>query len=516
MDISTVLALKTIILFGVAFLNFLLALLLWHKGKSKATFHLGLASLFSSLYALALGNAYFFFQNTSVGQNILILILRATWIGVLMLPSFITFFYYFIGRTKILKIESLLAYMIGVAIVVLSLFTPFFIKGPGKLRGIFVEAKSGILEPIGRIYILFFSTLILYNLLVYYLRTTGFKRLQIRYFISGVIIYLVVGFITTAFIPLVFRNPAYVDVTAYFSFFWILLTAYAILKYRLMNIRIVIGKGTAYLFSLTTIIGAGFLIAFLNNKLPQPLSLNFIVPIIAILSILLFRLTKFYERLAARYFYHTFYDDQKVLADLGEKLTQVIEINALSSLIIDTLKNTLKLERIAILTEEKDRKQYIIRKVIGFEQQKLTFISKNSYIVQYLKRSKEALVREELISAIEKAPEEEKKALQELKEKIKRVGIEVCLPLIFKRDIIGIVILGKKISGEAFSAQDLDLLTTLSRQASIAIKNASLYSEVIKEKEDLERFYKLTIGRELKMIELKKKIKELEGKSKEK
>jgi len=38
--------------------------------------------------------------------------------------------------------------------------------------------------------------------------------------------------------------------------------------------------------------------------------------------------------------------------------------------------------------------------------------------------------------------------------------------------------------------------------------------EIEKRKEDLEKFYKLTVGRELRMIELKKQIKELEEKAK--
>jgi len=40
--------------------------------------------------------------------------------------------------------------------------------------------------------------------------------------------------------------------------------------------------------------------------------------------------------------------------------------------------------------------------------------------------------------------------------------------------------------------------------------------EIEKRKEDLEKFYKLTVGRELRMIELKKQIKKLEEKMKEK
>jgi len=40
------------------------------------------------------------------------------------------------------------------------------------------------------------------------------------------------------------------------------------------------------------------------------------------------------------------------------------------------------------------------------------------------------------------------------------------------------------------------------------------YEDIKKRKEDLEKFYKLTVGRELRMIELKKEIKELEEKIK--
>ncbi|MCD6528528.1 hypothetical protein J7K44_02725, partial [bacterium] len=64
--------------------------------------------------------------------------------------------------------------------------------------------------------------------------------------------------------------------------------------------------------------------------------------------------------------------------------------------------------------------------------------------------------------------------------------------------------------------QDLDLLTTLASQAAIAFNNALSYTEIEKRKEELEKFYKLTVGRELRMIELKKKIKELEEKMEKK
>jgi GAF domain-containing protein len=50
--------------------------------------------------------------------------------------------------------------------------------------------------------------------------------------------------------------------------------------------------------------------------------------------------------------------------------------------------------------------------------------------------------------------------------------------MIFSNRLIGIIVLGSKISGDAYSSEDLNLLNTLSKQAAIAINNAMLYKEV--------------------------------------
>jgi len=47
-----------------------------------------------------------------------------------------------------------------------------------------------------------------------------------------------------------------------------------------------------------------------------------------------------------------------------------------------------------------------------------------------------------------------------------------------KGKIIGLIVLGNKVSGDPYSVQDIKLLTVLSIQASIALENARLYSQV--------------------------------------
>lgn len=505
MEVAVIIKIKAIALFVIAFLNFLLALLVWYRGRTKATLHLGIMALFSGLYPLTLGMIYFTFKASS---KIELFWSRTTWIGVLILPAFVTFLYYFCEEKKYLKIKSFLVYITGLIIFLLALFTPFFIeKSNYRIHHYFFTGETtGSLDILGRIYILMCLVIILFNLLRYYFRTQGFKKLQLKYFLFGTIIYAGVGLITVSLLPIILKETAdYVEIAAYFSLFWVILTVYAILKYRLMDIRIVLGKGVAYVFSLSTVVGTGVLVAYLNSRLFAPLPLSVVASFIALLSVLLFQLHKFYEKLAARYFYHTFYNTELVITELEERLTQVLDLETLSSLLINTLTNTLKLNKAAILTKETGKKEYIIQRNVNFNEEELNSLIKESPLISYIETAKKLLVREEAA-----------KSMTEVSKKTKELGIEVFLPFIFERKIIGIIILGAKISGEAFSYQDLDLLNSLCNQTSIALKNASLFAEVNKRKEELERFYNLTVGRELKMAELKERIRELEERLKEK
>jgi PAS domain S-box-containing protein len=59
-------------------------------------------------------------------------------------------------------------------------------------------------------------------------------------------------------------------------------------------------------------------------------------------------------------------------------------------------------------------------------------------------------------------------------------------PLLSDGDVLGVVAIGPKLSGDPYYPQDLDLLTTLANQAGIGIKNAQLYAEVVLAHEYIE------------------------------
>ena len=58
-----------------------------------------------------------------------------------------------------------------------------------------------------------------------------------------------------------------------------------------------------------------------------------------------------------------------------------------------------------------------------------------------------------------------------------RLQAEVCLPLVMRDDLVGILALGHKKSDEPYAKEDLEILTTLAKTLAIAISNALLAAE---------------------------------------
>jgi signal transduction histidine kinase len=59
--------------------------------------------------------------------------------------------------------------------------------------------------------------------------------------------------------------------------------------------------------------------------------------------------------------------------------------------------------------------------------------------------------------------------------RLKRFGAELLVPLVLKEELIGVLLLAKKISDSLYFENDLEFLELLSNQAAVAVENALLY-----------------------------------------
>ena len=412
-----------------------------------------------------------------------------------------------IEKEKKNKIILTLGYLITLVFAFFG-FTPYYVNHVEPKLFFPYWPMPGVLHPF---YLLFcWGGLLGYSisrLWKTYKITSGFKQAQVKYVLIGTILGFGGGatnFLLWYGIPIApWGNPLVLT--------WAILFSYTVLRYRFMDIRWILGRTGIYALSLLTILFYIFSLLFLNQKLEMIVSPNLLSVFTTITSIFLFLyLFRFFEKLAGKYFYYTFYTLKTTLENLTKRLNQIVELNNLTALITRSLLDALNLDKVGVVLKEPEKKFFQPKALIKFREEDIISLSKkeDNFLVQYLQKTKKPLVREEIPFIIREV--EEKDKLDLLRKEMEKTEVALILPLLIEEELIGMMIIGDKLSGEAYTVQDIELLTTLSPQTSLALNNAISFNEIEKRKAELEKFYKIAVGRELRMVELKKKIKELE------
>ncbi|HEY7716028.1 MAG TPA: ATP-binding protein, partial [Candidatus Binatia bacterium] len=114
------------------------------------------------------------------------------------------------------------------------------------------------------------------------------------------------------------------------------------------------------------------------------------------------------------------------------------------------------------------------------------YLHNESPLVQLLHRRREPIVKEEL-EWVPVGPE-----TPQTVHTMQKLGAEITLPIISKEKLVGILNLGHKEDKSLYSNEDLELLSTLTNQAAIAIENARLYENLKQSQDTLRRADRLS------------------------
>ena len=90
------------------------------------------------------------------------------------------------------------------------------------------------------------------------------------------------------------------------------------------------------------------------------------------------------------------------------------------------------------------------------------------------------------------------------REQLAELEASVLVPVKSKDRLIGVILLGPKVSGKAYSVDDLDFLFGVANQAAVAIENTRLYQEAKDKADWIDMISRLTrvIGTSLDMSEV--------------
>jgi signal transduction histidine kinase len=313
-------------------------------------------------------------------------------------------------------------------------------------------------------------------------RQGGIRRNQIRY----VLIASLIGFSggATTFLS-VFSDRIYpYGVPA--IFLYTIFITYAIVKHRLMDITFVIKKGVTYAYaSFLLLIPLFLLILYVQKSTFGHISFPFSVAILCIIFIASYFFPQVKvkaERTIEQYIFKNKFDYKKTISDLSKAMVSILNINELCWKIITTTTEAMQVKTATIFILHEEESCYKLFESIGVNQDMMVrSYPKDDPFFRWLEERNEIFVREELER--HSPVTEARKAVERLKE----MDAEICIPLVAKKKLIGIISLGMKGKGEMYTHEDIELLTTMSNQATVSLENARLYEDLYRAKVQMQR-----------------------------
>lgn len=179
------------------------------------------------------------------------------------------------------------------------------------------------------------------------------------------------------------------------------------------------------------------------------------------------RLTQANKRLKQKIF------DLYTIFELSRKLNSVLDLETLLSEALSTLADQLGIEKTAILLRLSPKHDSLsLLKLTGNRAQppgKLSRvkISPDGELSKALLYAKEPLFLEEILSLIKENDPE--------KEILTSLSCKLCVPLISRDELVGLLILGPKKPNPRFVDNDIEFISVLADQLTVAIENAMLY-----------------------------------------
>jgi len=238
----------------------------------------------------------------------------------------------------------------GCAAFIASL-TPLIAKHTSSRDGVLTVAY-GPLHPFFGTYVLGCLAYTLYFLATKLRRSKGLERLQVSYVFLGIFLAAVGGTITNLLIPVLFHSSRFSPYGPVFSLLMVGLIAHSIVRYRLMDIRLVIRRGATYLLSVALVAAAFVVLAWAASSLfasrPQELPIGAQL-VFALLVALMFPALKAHiQNLMDRYFFRETHDYQKTLREITRALASTLDLRSLLTLGCEIITKTVRPEFVAV------------------------------------------------------------------------------------------------------------------------------------------------------------------------
>jgi PAS domain S-box-containing protein len=394
---------------------------------------------------------------------------RACWVGWIgIAPAFQILFYIKEDKSPTARGVVISLYTFWIVIYILCLSTDLVETGVHSLLP-YVDRRGPLEIParlVGVVLIFWF----IYELDRLRRDSKGVKRTQVNYLLLGVLIYGSGIALVTGFIQLFGGFGFDPSLGSYFSLPWVILTFYAITRYRLFDISLIISRALMIVF-LSLLLAALHIGLFRLFEPVMGATLAILTSLFLIGTVFFgTHLSRKVQWLILQLIEKHKYDYQGILKESIKGIITTLDLDALLNYIIASIKKGLKVETICLSLRGRGGNVSLLCGD-GRDRERENECFLNDTAIDWLQRKGHVVARIELESV---SNDNDSLIMSEY---MKKIGAELIIPLVYKGDVKGLIMLGQKGNGEPYFRSEIDLLELLAAHAAIAIENARLYEE---------------------------------------
>jgi signal transduction histidine kinase len=434
---------------------FLGVFVFYKKGRSKSSISNAFLFMTITIFIYQLSSSFVISNNRPTA----IFWSHIAAVGVIFMPA--TFYHFIVNFLDLHEERKVLKplYILGICFVFLDFTTNLIIRDVKNYYwGYFPLVGEGFFI----LYIIYFIVVLkaIHCLFIQLnnKKRSEIERYQIKYILIAYLLLLSAGSIDS--LPTLGFE---IYPIAYLMIFaMLLLIAYAIIKYRLMDIRIAISRAGIFLTVYSFVLGIPFWIGYQTKNWLLPTLSMFILSTAGPL------IYRYMQRKAENIILANQRHYQRLLLESAKGMLRVHDLDKLLRFVTAIVKKIVKVKFAAIVLRDQN-KNYILKAIKGDKNFPRDFvITDKDPLIKVLKKKKSSLIYDEI---------------NYLKNNIVNKQLQLIVPIFMENNLLGFLGLGKKEDHTLYTQDDINVFEILSRQAALAIDHCHFMEEFSKAQE---------------------------------
>src|SRR4051812_18430960 len=257
--------------------------------------------------------------------------------------------------------------------------------------------------------------------------------------------------------------------------------ASAIVRYRLMDVEVIVKRTLVYAAALSAIVAMYVILLQLVERTfirgaNNPWVLALLATLVAVL--LAPPVKDFVQNMLDRAFYRDRYDYRRALVGFARDLNSDLDLHRLAERLVSRVVETLLVDRMALMVEDETAPHFGSIRSSGFGNIHPPALAQRSGIGSRLLSGH--------VVAIDDPIAVGRFAVEEI-EFWRDAGLYYFVPCVAKEGTIAVLAVGRKDTGEPLNSEDMALLSAVAGQIATALENARLYRQLHLKALELDR-----------------------------